>query len=305
MPITRSERKGNRNAVEDPRPGTRNRARKPSSPGSISTTSEIASVLKRKAAPVVIRHGKKSATGTSVSGLSFLAIAAGRDGGSVTSNTTPNTSAVGNVAKKITPPNRPFDFYSNQEESSDSEEYSDRHQSKRQSTQSQVNTETMPDTFDKELCPTSVPYPELGRIGRVIPAKAGVADSVSNSTLTGSRHTDAVSNSFSAYQEMMKEKGYIQSRRDDSSRVSKIGREVVYEYIKFVTIANVSKFEYGGIVMRIVAKEMNVPVDVLTNEWWAEMVSCVKKGIGIRRNGVRSAVRVAVKGTCYIHGSVL
>ena len=80
-------------------------------------------------------------------------------------------------------------------------------------------------------------------------------------------------------------------------RVEKVGRDHVFDYVKFATAMNVHLFVHSGIVMRMVCRELHLEEDNVDANHWAKMVRWVRKGLADRRNSTRSMLRTEIRGT--------
>lgn len=99
------------------------------------------------------------------------------------------------------------------------------------------------------------------------------------------------------YSESMEENGVVETKDSLRVRVEKVGRDKVFDYVKFATALNVNLFTHSAVIMRMVCKELNMDTDDVDANRWAKMVRWVRKGLADRRNSTRSMLRTEVKGT--------
>ena len=100
------------------------------------------------------------------------------------------------------------------------------------------------------------------------------------------------------YAQMLAQKGMVETTDTLAERVQAVGRDKVFENVKFCTALNANLFQYKGCVMRTVCEALNISgrnVDVLQ---WNEMFKNVRKGMANRRNSVRTSLRLEVQGKC-------
>jgi hypothetical protein len=99
------------------------------------------------------------------------------------------------------------------------------------------------------------------------------------------------------YGEFLEDNGVVETRVSLRVRVEKVGRDNVFDHVKFATAMNVDLFRHSGSVMRMVCKELNLEACEVDANRWAKMVRWVRKGLADRRNSTRSMLRTEVRGT--------
>jgi hypothetical protein len=98
------------------------------------------------------------------------------------------------------------------------------------------------------------------------------------------------------YAQMLAQRGMVETSASMAELVQKVGRDKVFENVKFCTALNANLFQYKGCVMRTVCEALNISgrnVDALQ---WNEMFKSVRKGMANRRNSVRTGLRLEVQG---------
>jgi hypothetical protein len=98
------------------------------------------------------------------------------------------------------------------------------------------------------------------------------------------------------YNKVMKKEGLVEIEESVRYRVEKIGRDVVFDHLKFSSALNAGLFVHKGLVMNMVASELRMEPERVTELRWAEWCAAVKKGLADRRNGCRNNLREEVKG---------
>jgi hypothetical protein len=93
------------------------------------------------------------------------------------------------------------------------------------------------------------------------------------------------------YNKVMKKEGLIEVEESLRLRVEKIGRDVVFDHLKFSSALNADLFTFNGVVMEMVVHSLRMDASRVNEVLWAEWCAAVKKGLADRRNGCRNNLR--------------